>query len=69
MEIIYYNRDKILLLKHLRNLKCTIFVFGKEIYSKIKDELPDIFNTIVFYKRLNFQVEYSYAQCIHDCLK
>ncbi|RAR48401.1 hypothetical protein B0I10_1059 [Flavobacterium lacus] len=40
--------------------------FGKEIYSKIKENLPEIFNNLVFYKRVNFQLEDSYAEFKSD---
>ena len=39
--------------------------FGKEIYLKIKEKLPEIFNNLVLYKRIN-QLEDSYAECTND---
>ena len=36
--------------------------FGKEIYSNIKKELPEIFNNLVYYRRVSFQLEDSYAE-------
>lgn len=40
--------------------------FGKEIYKKIKDKTPNIFNKFEFYKRINFQIDDSYAICKND---
>jgi hypothetical protein len=38
--------------------------FGKELYLKISDELPDVFNELTFYKRINQQPKDSYALCL-----
>lgn len=40
--------------------------FGKEIYTNIKKSLPNIFNNLVFYRRINFQEEDSYAEYKND---
>lgn len=36
--------------------------FGKEIYLKLEQELPEIFRELTLHKRLTFQTEDSYAQ-------
>lgn len=43
-----------------------LFCFGKGIYLKVKDDLPEIFNKLVFYRRLKFQSEDSYAEFKND---
>lgn len=40
--------------------------FGKEIYINVKENLPSIFDDLVFYKRINFQLEDSYAEFKND---
>lgn len=40
--------------------------FGKEIYLKLKEEVPQIFRDLTFHKRITFQTEDSYAQYIGD---
>jgi hypothetical protein len=38
--------------------------FGKELYSQLKAEIPEIFNEISFYQQRNIQTEDSYAEYI-----
>ncbi|MDP8033588.1 hypothetical protein QJU43_04635 [Pasteurella atlantica] len=40
--------------------------FGKELYLNIKEKFPDIFNHLVFYKSINYQLEDSYAEYKND---
>ena len=40
--------------------------FGKEIYLKIKEEIPEVFRQLTFYKRLTLQTKDSYAQYSGD---
>ncbi|BDD12661.1 hypothetical protein FUAX_50930 (plasmid) [Fulvitalea axinellae] len=35
--------------------------FGKDLYLKIKDELPEVFEGLKFYQRIKHQIEDSYA--------
>lgn len=66
MEINLLQPREDFIIETFDDFKNRYFGFGKEIYSKIKDDLPEIFDKLVFYKRLNFQIEDSYAECKND---
>lgn len=35
--------------------------FGKNLYQKLRDMYPDVFFNLTFYRRIDYQVEDSYA--------
>lgn len=40
--------------------------FGKEMYENIKKYIPEVFDSLVFYKRTDYQLEDSYAEYKND---
>lgn len=40
--------------------------FGKDLFLRIKDQIPEVFTELRFYQRKPFQSEDSYAEYCHD---
>lgn len=66
MEINLLQPREDFVIETLDEFEKRYFGFGKEIYSNIEKELPEIFNNLVYCRRVNFQLEDSYAEFKND---